>query len=131
MKNNILRFLIITILFYFLVYLYPYFIGGSNPRENWNGLMISVSLTYAIIPLFTIIIGIICVVKNCNLSFLILLAFVNTILCGFVLYLIFHVNGISPKTSGVWYFEYSLFILVLLIVSCFAANGIKKVIASR
>ena len=120
MKKTILRFLIIIMLYYFLLYLFSRIIMGDDSPTNWSGIAVIYLLVWCFIPLFTIIIGVVCGIKNYNFLFLILLAFANTILCWCVLLMLFPKYGIGV--------EYALCIIGLMIIPYLVVCGIKKII---
>jgi len=129
-KNKLRIALIVMVAFYVCVDLVVRMNINDWGRKDWNGILVAFWLTYVLIPLCSVSIGTaVGIFKTPILNALGLLV-VNSALCGFVLYDLFFINGISRSISTAWYFKYSFFEGVVFIgsylIALFLSNKLRK-----
>jgi len=115
-KHMIVLFLVISILFYFGIYLFSINIIQKSPSENWRGLTVLIWITYILIPAFTVLSGILNVFLIRNVFCILIWSVINSILCGLTLFFVFYDLDMNKKIELIWYCEYSVFIAIVMII---------------
>lgn len=128
MKKVILWFLLIILAFYFLMYVLSKVLRG-NPEEFLDGLMVVFWLTWILMPLFSVVLGVVCGIKNYGIPCITVTALLNAIFCGVTLFIVFNIDNISPNSTLNSHFKYCIiYIFGLTEISYFVVYGIKKII---